>query len=71
MDLYKTCPSCTWRMEIELVNGVCPQCGVNWHELQAAKQSVHLTCATGHVWDDMLNEEGVTIQVCQTCGTRR
>ena len=24
------CPSCTWRCEIELENGVCPQCGINW-----------------------------------------
>ena len=30
----KTCPSCTWRGEIYLDDGVCPQCKVNWHELQ-------------------------------------
>jgi hypothetical protein len=30
---YKTCPSCTWRMDIELQDGICPQCGVNWFAL--------------------------------------
>jgi hypothetical protein len=26
------CPLCTWRGPVELVDGVCPQCGVNWPE---------------------------------------
>jgi len=34
LGVKEFCPSCTWRMDIELENGVCPQCGVNWHELQ-------------------------------------
>lgn len=25
------CPSCTWRMDIELVDGICPQCGIDWN----------------------------------------
>jgi len=29
----KCCPSCTWHVEVELVNGVCPQCDTNWVEL--------------------------------------
>jgi hypothetical protein len=32
--LYEICPSCTWREEVELNNGVCPQCDTNWHKLQ-------------------------------------
>ena len=36
------CPSCAWRERVELVNGVCPQCGLNW-DFTTAQQSVHLT----------------------------
>ena len=28
------CPSCTWRGEVSLVNGECPDCKTNWHELR-------------------------------------
>lgn len=30
------CPSCTWRGDVSLVNGECPYCKTNWHELRKA-----------------------------------
>ena len=32
----KYCPLCTWRGPVELVDGVCPQCSVNWPREYAA-----------------------------------
>ena len=64
MDLYKTCPSCTWRMEIELVNGVCPQCGVNWHELQSRPTPDAQDGATGAATLSGLYN-------CQVCGQEK
>lgn len=40
--LRGVCPSCTARMEIELTNGVCPQCHTDWLSLMADQQ--HFTC---------------------------
>lgn len=31
--ITEVCPSCTWRECIELDNGICPQCGTDWHKL--------------------------------------
>ena len=39
----KVCPSCTWRGEVELTNGVCPQCSVNWESLHYQSELVTLT----------------------------
>lgn len=30
------CPSCTWRGDVSLVDGECPYCKTNWHELRKA-----------------------------------
>lgn len=30
LDDDKYCPLCTWRGPVELVNGICPQCDVDW-----------------------------------------
>ena len=39
----KVCPSCTWRGEVELLNGVCPQCSVNWESLHYQSELTSLT----------------------------
>ena len=39
----KVCPSCTWRGEVELTNGVCPQCSVNWESLHYQSELAALT----------------------------
>ena len=36
------CPSCTWRGDVELINGVCPQCDTDWEKLELREKVVSL-----------------------------